>query len=76
MSIKKELRKISTDPAPVNRGQVVKVTGQTLTVTSSEGVKEFQAVSDQYQKGDYVKFQGNTLIGKIPNSIYSRVYPV
>ena len=77
MSSNDRLRRIVVPREPVLRGGVVGVQENSIYVSSSAGLKEFQVSSpSSYKVGDGVKFQGNNFLGRLPSDAASKVIVV
>lgn len=77
MTIKAQISAIISQPDPILNGAVTSVTENSIFVSSSNGLKEFQVDSpSSYKVGDTVKFQGPNFLGRIPNDLTTTIYVV
>lgn len=77
MTIKAQIGAIVARPDPIMKGGVTAITENSIFVSSSNGLKEFQVDSpSSYKVGDTVKFQGPNFLGRIPNDLTTTTYVV
>jgi hypothetical protein len=77
MSIKAQISAVISREEPIQKGGVTAVTDNSIFVSSTKGLKEFQVENPSaYKVGDIVKFQGPNFLGRIPSDLTTKIYVV